>query len=201
MESIDFYLNREAELLRTIQSPLWMTWQVGPTVIYGRHQIVEQEVNLTYCQAQNITLYQRQSGGGAVYADEGNIMISYISPSPHSQEVFAFFIQRVAAALRILGYEVVTTDHNDILVNGCKVSGAACYTTEHGTIAHCTMLYDTDLDKMQNALTPSADKLEKHAVSSVRQRVANLRAIIDQGDVVAFKTRLDEYVIKCETLV
>lgn len=201
MESIGFYLNREAELLRNVISPVWMTWQVPPTVIYGRHQVLEQEINIPYCQAQNITIFQRQSGGGAVYADEGNIMISYISPSPHAQEVFHTFIQKVAAALRILGYEVVTTEHNDILVNGCKVSGAACYSNEHGTIAHCTMLYDTDLAKMEKALTPSQEKLQRHAVESVRQRVANLRTILDQGDVSEFKKRLDEYVIKCETLV
>ena len=201
MESIAFYLNREAELLRSIISPIWMTWQVPPTIVYGRHQVLEQEVNLPYCQAQNITLYQRQSGGGAVFADEGNIMISYISPSTHAQEVFNTFIQKVAAALRILGYEVVTTDHNDILVNGGKVCGAACYSNEHGTVAHCTMLYDSDLDKMEKALTPSQEKLERHAVSSIRQRVTNLRTVLDLGDVSEFKKRLDEYVIKCETLV
>ncbi|MBR2486708.1 MAG: hypothetical protein IKB46_02810, partial [Paludibacteraceae bacterium] len=48
------------------------TWIVPPTVIFGRHQVMANEVNIDYCQANNIAMYRRKSGGGCVYADEGN---------------------------------------------------------------------------------------------------------------------------------
>ena len=42
------------------------------------------------------------------------------------------------------------------------------------------VLYDSDLDAMLSAITPSAEKLEKHGVASVRQRVANIRPMLGE---------------------
>jgi len=59
-------------------------------------------------------------------------------------------------------------------VDGRKVSGNACYALPTGTIVHGTMLWDVDFAALQQAITPSREKLAKHGVESVRQRVANL---------------------------
>ena len=185
------YLALEAEMVKTVSEPTFFTWVVAPTVIYGRHQNRELEVNESYCAEHNVRVVQRQSGGGCVYADEGNLMVSYISPSTHSQEVFDEFLQLLAGALRRLGYEAVTTAHNDILVGERKVAGTACYTTPTGTVVHASMLYDINLDALQQAITPSAAKLEKHAVQSVRQRVRNLRDIKNYGEPAAFRQALE----------
>ena len=40
---------------------------------------------------------------------------------------------------------------------------------------HGTMLFDSDLEAMQNAITPSESKLRRKGVQSVRQRVTNLK--------------------------
>ena len=119
-------------------------------------------------------------------------MVSYIDPSTRSQEVFGTFLQYLASALRKLGYEAVTTAHNDILVADRKVAGTACYTTPTGTVVHASMLYDVNLDALEQAITPSEAKLAKHAVASVRQRVRNLRAITDLGDIDTFRQLIEE---------
>ena len=186
------YLALEAEMVKTVKEPTLFTWIVAPTVIYGRHQVREQEVNEAYCAAHGISVVQRQSGGGCVYADGGNLMVSFISPSTHSQEVFDTFLQLLAGAFRQLGYEAVTTQHNDVLVGERKVAGTACYTTPTGTVVHASIVYDINLDALQQAITPSAAKLEKHAVQSVRQRVINLRRIHDLGNTQSFRQVLEE---------
>lgn len=185
------YLALEAEMVKTIQEPTFFTWIVSPTVIYGRHQSAEAEVNEAYCAEHGIAVVQRQSGGGCVYADRGNLMISFVSPSVHSQEVFDEFLTIVSQALRQLGYEAVTTAHNDILVGERKVCGTACYTTPTGTVVHASTLYDVNLEALETAITPSAGKLAKHGVASVRQRVRNLRDIRDIGDINAFRSQLE----------
>ncbi len=190
--SLEEYLAMEVEMVKSIGEPTFFTWIVPPTVIYGRHQIKEQEVNEPYCQAHGIAVVQRQSGGGCVYADSGNLMVSFVSPSTHSQEVFEDFMQFLSGALNQLGYEAVTTSHNDVMVGDRKVSGTACYTTPTGTVVHASMLYDVNIDALEKAITPSAAKLEKHAVSSVRQRVRNLRDIKDIGDIQAFRAELEK---------
>lgn len=189
------YLAMEADMVKTIQEPTVFTWVVSPTVIYGRHQCAEAEVNEAYCHAHGIAVVQRQSGGGCVYADRGNLMVSFVSPSTHSQEVFDDFLMLLSGALRDLGYDAVTTAHNDVLVAGRKVAGTACYTTPTGTVVHASMLYDVNLTDLEAAITPSEAKLAKHAVASVRQRVRNLRDIRDLGDMALFRQALEKAII------
>ncbi len=189
------YLAMEADMVKTIQEPTVFTWVVSPTVIYGRHQLREQEVNEAYCASHGVRVVQRQSGGGCVYADRGNLMVSFVSPSTHSQEVFDAFLMLLSGALRDLGYDAVTTAHNDVLVAGRKVAGTACYTTPTGTVVHASMLYDVNLTDLEAAITPSEAKLAKHAVASVRQRVRNLRDIRDLGDMALFREALEKAII------
>lgn len=181
--SLAEYLQKEQDLVREVEEPTLFTWIVEPTVIYGRHQQAEVEVNETYCREHGIRVVQRKSGGGCVYADEGNLMISYIEPSAFSRRFsespFTRFLNSVAQILQAYGVPAVTTAHNDILVGDRKVSGWACYTAPTGTIVHGTMLYDVDLEAMRHAITPTEQKLQKHGVASVRQRVQNLRSLTD----------------------
>lgn len=191
---LDEYLRIEQDLAQQVQEPTLFTWVVSPTVIYGRHQLREQEVNESYCAEHGIRVVQRQSGGGCVYADEGNVMVSYVSPSTHNQEVFDEFLAMLSGAFRQLGYDAVTTEHNDILVGGRKVSGTACYTTPTGTVVHASILYDVNLEALEQAITPTAEKLAKHAVQSVRQRVANLRDIKDLGSTQTFRQLVEKLI-------
>ncbi len=194
---LEDYLALEAEMVKTIAEPTLFTWVVDPTVIYGRHQCREQEVNEAYCAAHGVRVVQRQSGGGCVYADRGNLMVSFVSPSTHSQEVFDEFLRLLSGALREMGYDAVTTSHNDVLVGDRKVAGTACYTTPTGTVVHASMLYDICLEALEQAITPSEAKLAKHAVSSVRQRVRNLREIRDLGDIESFRAELEAQMANC----
>lgn len=191
---LEDYLALEAEMVKGVTEPTLFTWVVAPTVIYGRHQVREHEVNDAYCAEHGIRVVQRQSGGGCVYADEGNLMVSYIEPSDVRFEHSAYerFMEMLAVGLRRLGYEAVTTQHNDVLVGERKVSGTACYTTPTGTVVHACMLYDVNMEALQEAITPSAAKLAKHAVASVRQRVRNLREIRDVGEINDFRDALEK---------
>lgn len=171
------YLAIEQSLVKDIKEPTFFTWIVSPTVIYGRHQSAEVEVNETYCAEHGIAVVQRKSGGGCVYADEGNLMMSLVTPETHSEHVFAEFLNILRNALTANGLPAVTTAHNDILVDGRKVSGCACFAAPTGTIVHGTLLFDVNLDALTHAITPATDKLAKHGVASVRQRVANMREL------------------------
>lgn len=190
-QPLAWYLEQEIKLAETATEDLFFCWRVRPTVIFGRHQQREAEVNETYCREHGIDVVQRKSGGGCVYADEGNLMLSLISTDTHSEQVFNRFMQTLAHVLQSLGLEAVTTAHNDILVGGRKVSGNACYALPNATIVHGTLLYDVNLDALEQAITPSEAKLQKHAVQSVRQRVTNLRPLLpDIRDIEQLQTTI-----------
>jgi lipoic acid synthetase/lipoate-protein ligase A len=55
------------------------------------------------------------------------------------------------------------------------VGGTADYQLPGRAIVHSTMLYDTDMDHMLNAITPGPEKLEKKGIQSVRQRITLLK--------------------------
>lgn len=173
---LSFYLATEEYLaLHYPPQDYFFMWQVHPTVIFGRNQLIENEVNLDYVKANGIEFYRRKSGGGCVYADMSNIMFSYITPSFHKDYVFSSYISRIVAMLKSLGLKAESSGRNDILVDGLKVSGNAFYRVNDRSIVHGTMLFDTDVEIMVRAITPDNEKLVSKGIASVRNRVTNLK--------------------------
>ena len=78
-------------------------------------------------------------------------------------------------ALRKMGVNAVGTSHNDVLIGDRKVSGAATYHLPGRNIVHSTLLYDTRMEHMQHAITPSKEKMQSKGIQSVRQRITLLK--------------------------
>ena len=173
---LTFFLAMEEYVARCLDEPDgFFLWQVAPTVIYGRNQVAENEVNFDYCREYGIEVVRRKSGGGCVYADRDNLMLSFISIGDNVGFAFNRFMGMVLLVLRKMGVEAVGTNHNDILIGGRKVCGTACYHVAGRSIVHSTMLYDTNMEHMTHAITPSHEKLQKKGIESVRQRITLLK--------------------------
>ena len=174
-----FYLAMEEYVARNLnEKECFFMWQVAPTVIFGRNQVLEDEVNLDYCRQHGVEVIRRKSGGGCVYSDKGNIMISFISRRGDVSEVFDRFLSALTSCLCGFGVNAVRSGRNDVLVEGRKVSGNAFHQLPDRSIVHGTLLHSMDLDAMQQALLPPVEKLRRHGVGSVRQRVMNLGDIL-----------------------
>lgn len=176
--SLAFYLAMEEYVAGTFEGEAFFVWQSEPTVIFGRNQILENEVNLEYCRQHGIEVIRRKSGGGCVYSDKGNIMISFISRRGDVSEVFDRFLSALTSCLCGFGVDAVRSGRNDVLVDGRKVSGNAFHQLSDRSIVHGTLLHSTDLHALEQAILPPVEKLQRHGVESVRQRVMNL------GDVI-----------------
>lgn len=172
---LPFYLAMEEYVARAFPAAdYFFMWQVPPTVIFGRNQLIESEVNIDYCKANGIQMYRRKSGGGCVYADESNVMFSYITPTVNVNFTFNRYMLMVENVLQQLGLDARTTGRNDIIIDGKKVSGNAFYHLPGRSIVHGTMLYDTDIEHMMRSTTPSQAKLKSKGVDSVRQHITTL---------------------------
>ncbi len=177
---LPFYLAMEEYVARHLPSnDYFFMWQVEPTVIFGRNQLIENEVNLEFCKKNNIQTYRRKSGGGCVYADKSNIMFSYITADGNVGFTYNRYIMMVVSVLRKLGLDATTSGRNDILVDGLKVSGNAFYRIPQRSIVHGTMLYDTNIINMVGSITPNCEKLRSKGIESVRQRITLLKDYID----------------------
>lgn len=176
--SLAFYLAMEEYVASRFEGEAFFVWRVAPTVIFGRNQILENEVNVGYCKDHDVKVVRRRSGGGCVYSDLGNIMISYVSRRGDVAEVFERYMSAMADCLRSLGIDAVKSGRNDILVGDRKISGNAFHQTPDRSVVHGTLLYDTDMDALETAIRPPVEKLERHGVMSVRQRVRNIADIV-----------------------
>ena len=173
---LSFYLAMEEYVAREKSwEDAFTMWQVEPSVIFGRNQVVEAEVNIDYCRRNNIQMYRRKSGGGCVYADMSNVMFAYITSEDNVNFTYNRYINMVVTVLRKMGVEATSSGRNDILIDGRKVSGNAFYHLPGRSIVHGTMLYDTNMQHMVASITPSDDKLVSKGIQSVRQRIAFLK--------------------------
>lgn len=173
-KSLAFYLAMEDFVASEVEGEAFFVWRVEPTVIYGRNQVLENEVNIEYCSEHKVDIVRRKSGGGCVYSDMGNIMLSYVSGRGNVSEVFDRYLTALSDALRALGVPAEKSGRNDILVEGRKISGNAFHQLPDRSIVHGTLLYSTDLEALTEAIRPPVEKLQRHGVESVRQRVMNL---------------------------
>ena len=184
---LPFYLAMEEFVARHVkEDDCFFLWQVEPTVIFGRNQLIENEVNLPYCQEHHINTFRRKSGGGCVYADMSNIMFSYITKADNVCTTFTRYINMVVDMLRLLGVDARSSGRNDIMIGNRKVSGNAFYHVAGHSIVHGTMLYDTNMQNMVGSITPSDEKLVSKGVESVRQHIALLKDFISL-DIQTFK--------------
>lgn len=176
IRQLSFYLAMEEYVARHISEPdCFFMWQVAPSVIFGRNQVVENEVNLAYCKANNIHIYRRKSGGGCVYADMDNLMLSMVTDGNQVNFTFNRFVTLLQLVLHKMGIDATSTVRNDIMIGDKKVCGTAFYQLPGRSIVHSTMLYDTNMEHMLNAITPGPEKLEKKGIQSVRQRITLLK--------------------------
>lgn len=177
---LTFYLAAEEYVANNFdRKDYFFMWQGNPTVIFGRNQLIENEVNLEYCKNHDIKTFRRKSGGGCVYADMNNIMLSYITDEGNVNFTFNKYINLIVFMLNKLGVNAVASGRNDIMIDGRKVSGNAFYHTPKRNIVHGTMLYDTDMQNMVGSITPSDTKLISKGIQSVRQHITLLKDYID----------------------
>ena len=155
--------------------PILLFYINKPAIIIGKNQNTIEEINTNYVEDQNIKVVRRLSGGGAVYHDEGNLNFSFITVNDgKSFSDFKKFLNPIIQALAKLGIDAEVKGRNDILIGEKKISGNAQFATLGKIFTHGTLLFNSDIDEVVNALKVRKDKIESKGMKSVRSRVANI---------------------------
>lgn len=171
-----FYFALEQYILENLlkdDEAYFFTWKIKGIVI-GKHQVIENEVNLDYTKENNIEIFRRPTGGGTIYADENNTMYTMITKKTDN---FSFkpYLENVIKAMKKLGVEITFSGRNDLLYDNKKISGVAFLQNKYGVLIHGTFMYDVDVETMIRSITPNNDKLVSKGIDSVRSRVTNLK--------------------------
>lgn len=164
----------------------------APSIIIGRHQNTLEEINREYVEQNGIRIVRRLSGGGAMYHDLGNLNFSFLTGAqPENFRNFKKFTEPVIRALAKLGVAAELSGRNDILVDGRKVSGNAQYISKSRMVSHGTLLFNSDLSHVSDALNVKENKIVSKGIKSVRSRVANISEYLSQPmDIESFRKHL-----------
>ncbi len=170
-----FCLASEEYLLRNFQDDIFMLWQSNDTVVVGKHQNAMGEIDYRYTRERGIKIARRISGGGTVFHDRGNVNFTFIRNVAGPQEIsFSRFTRPIVEALAQMGIQAETSGRNDLLVEGRKISGNAEHVFKNRVLHHGTLLYQSDLDNLGNAIRVKPGKYTGKAVQSNRSVVANI---------------------------
>lgn len=174
-----FCLAAEEFFLKYHEEDFFVIWQSHHVVVVGKHQNALAEINYQYIRENGIKVARRISGGGTVYHDRGNINFSFIQHvgSPHEVS-FKRFIGPIGEFLATWGVPAVLSGSNDLLVNGKKISGNAQHVFKNRVLHHGTLLFDSDLTSLGNALSADTGKYIGKAVPSRRSEVANIAGFL-----------------------
>lgn len=185
LRSFDPYHNLAVEeyLFEKTQDDVFILWQNDKTVVIGKNQNINCELDFGFASQNRIKVARRITGGGAVYHDLGNLNYSFISSRDKEGIDFAYFTTPIIDALSALGVDARLTGRNDIEVEGKKISGNAQYSKNGRTLHHGTLLFDTDLSVLSSALHVDEEKIKSKAIKSTRSRVTNLKSLIPIKDI------------------
>lgn len=160
-----------------LDEPILLFYINEPSIIIGRNQNTIEEINKEYVDEKGIHVVRRLSGGGAVYHDLGNLNFSFIMPDDgNSFRDFKKLTEPIVEALHKLGIEgAQLKGRNDLVIDDKKFSGNAMYSTNGRMFAHGTLMFDSDIDEVVNALKVKKDKIESKGIKSIRSRVTNIK--------------------------
>lgn len=176
--SIDPYYNLALEeylLINYTEGNIVMLWQNDNTIVIGRHQNALEEINRQYVEEHNIKVVRRNTGGGAVYHDLGNLNYSIITDYAETKEnLLKKFSEALIETLKQLKIESYFSGRNDVMIEEKKISGTAQKIYKNRILHHGCILFDSDLDKIAACLHVNPEKFRTKSVKSVRSRVGNI---------------------------
>jgi lipoate-protein ligase A len=182
-------------------------WRSHRAVVIGRFQCVHKEVNLAFCQKNDISIARRFTGGGAVFHDLGNLNFSLRLHQSHDyvprglKELYEAFIGIITGSLNALEIPARFDPIGScIRIGKKKISGTAGWIKQGVSFIHGTLLIDANLDMLQRSLSPPEhqdvflrDRTRIRCMESKRDTVTNIMNEVESyPDVENIKSSIIE---------
>jgi len=195
------YFNIAAEeyALRNFKDDILMLWESKDSVVLGKHQNAFAEVNYPYLIKNRIPLIRRISGGGTVFHSRANLNITVIRTSDEQSGLIDFreFTRPLMEFLAGFGIETKFEGKNNLTVEGLKFSGNSAHIFKNRVLHHGTILFDANLDFIEEIVNENNGGFKDKAIKSVRAEVTNLKPYFNKDiGFSEFKEQLKKHLLK-----
>lgn len=170
-----FNIAAEEYFLKNFEEDFFYLYINHPSLIVGKHQNTVAEINVPYVVENNIHVVRRLSGGGTVYHDAGNLNYCFIQKGKEGFLVdFKKYSQPILNALKKLGVDAYLRGKSDLVIDDLKFSGNAEHVFRKKVLHHGTLLFDSNLGHLNEAIKNNWDRFTDKAVRSNRSKVTNI---------------------------
>ena len=150
-------------------------WRNQPSVVIGRHQNPWRECHVREVKKNGVNVCRRNSGGGAVYHDLGNLNFTFFTHRKDYNRKHNLNIIVTALKKQWPLLDVEVNKRDDIVLNQkFKISGSSSKLGRNSTFHHCTLLINSNKEHLKKNLAKNSDHMICNATASVRSPVQNL---------------------------
>ncbi len=200
VQSTDPYYNLALEeyFFNQTDEDCFLLWQNHNTIVIGKYQNAIEEISTKFVKDNDIRVVRRLSGGGAVYHDMGNYNFTFITKQTEENSFnFEHFTRHIVDVLQKLGVRAEFNSRNDLVIEGRKFSGNSQYVKKDRILHHGTLMFDSDLEVLVNALNVSDAKIRSKAIKSIHERVTTIKEYLPREFTLEqFKEALQQHILE-----
>ena len=192
-----FNIAAEEFVVKNIDDEVFMLWDNTDCLVVGKHQNTIAEINFPFVNAHQIPVLRRISGGGTVFQGCGNLNYSFITHVKESENKVDF--QKATGPLvrflNTLGVEAKLSGKSSLSIGDKKISGNAAHLHRGTILHHGTLLFDADLDLVNESIRVTQDKYSSKAIASNRAEITNVRPFLAHDmNLPAFAKQFEAFV-------
>ncbi|MHA2297069.1 MAG: lipoate--protein ligase family protein [Candidatus Hodarchaeales archaeon] len=169
-------------------------WTNSPVVVIGRNQDLLVEVDVNFCQVNDIDIARRASGGGAVFIGPGTILTSYVvnhrSMKSLNTNRYSYFQDIIISLLDKIGVQATLDSRGAVKTPEGKISGTAQHQLGNYLLHHNTLLVSENLDHLELSLSGQEPPATFRKVRSHKMPVTSLEKILDRSIKMREVTKL-----------
>ncbi|NPV75869.1 MAG: lipoate--protein ligase family protein [Anaerolineae bacterium] len=155
-------------------------------VCIGYHQDARQEIDLEYAFLNNIPVFRREVGGGAVYLDENQLFYQLVlgqnrlDVPANKLEFYEKFLSPVVETFRMFGVPAVYKPVNDIVVNNRKISGNGAAQIGNMIVLVGNFILDFNYEMMSRVLRVPDEKFRDKVYKTMRENLTTIEREIGE---------------------
>jgi len=176
-----------------------------PYVCIGFHQDAQKEIDLEFAQKNDIPVFRREVGGGAVYLDGQQLFFQFLLRRDNPivpasvADFYRKFLQPVIATYRDFGIPAEYKPVNDIITSGRKISGTGAAQIEDTWVLVGNFIQDFNYEMMSKVLRLPDEKFRDKVHKTMYENLTTM--LRETGSIPSNADLAEKLVVHCEPLM